>query len=143
VCALNDAGTFEELKELHEAIIKVKDDEKVPFVIMANKCVSDRFPLSLSRGWVWLSDPIFFFFFLFSFSFSFSFFLFFFFLFARRSQDLGSREIDDKTIKAFAESIKAPYFDSSAKVFGVFSSFLFFLNQISPFPLLVVKHQCH
>ena len=40
VCALNDATSFEEMKELHEAILRVKDDgEKVPFVIAANKSV--------------------------------------------------------------------------------------------------------
>ena len=40
MCALNDATSFEEMKELHEAILRVKDDgEKVPFVIAANKSV--------------------------------------------------------------------------------------------------------
>ena len=47
VCAVNSADTFEELKELHEAIMRVKDDgEKVPFVIAVNKAV--RILLSLS-----------------------------------------------------------------------------------------------
>ncbi|KAJ3332757.1 Ras GTPase [Blyttiomyces sp. JEL0837] len=38
VFALNEKGTFEEMKQLRERIIKVKDTKKVPIVICANKC---------------------------------------------------------------------------------------------------------
>lgn len=38
VFAMNDKGTFEEMKEIRERIIRLKDTKRVPFVICANKC---------------------------------------------------------------------------------------------------------
>jgi len=85
VCALNDPGSFEEMKELHDAILRVKDDgEKVPFVIAANKC------------------------------------------------DLPDRTIDEKALKAWAEAIKAPYFETSAKSnINVGDSFLSLVKEMA------------
>lgn len=40
VFALNDKSTFEEVKQLREQIVKLKDTKRVPIVICANKCVS-------------------------------------------------------------------------------------------------------
>jgi small GTP-binding protein len=39
VYAVNDKGSYEEMLQLKEQIIKIKDTKKVPFVICANKCV--------------------------------------------------------------------------------------------------------
>ncbi|KAJ3108357.1 hypothetical protein HDU97_001482 [Phlyctochytrium planicorne] len=38
VFALNDVSSFEEVKQLREKIIKLKDTKKVPIVICGNKC---------------------------------------------------------------------------------------------------------
>ncbi|KAJ3280993.1 hypothetical protein HK104_000271, partial [Borealophlyctis nickersoniae] len=38
VFALNDKTTFEEVKQLREQVIKLKDTKKVPLVICGNKC---------------------------------------------------------------------------------------------------------
>lgn len=38
VFALNDKSTFEEVKQLREQIVKLKDTKRVPIVICANKC---------------------------------------------------------------------------------------------------------
>ncbi|KAI8893412.1 small GTPase superfamily [Globomyces pollinis-pini] len=38
VFALNDKSSLEEVKEIREQIIKLKETRKVPFVICANKC---------------------------------------------------------------------------------------------------------
>ncbi|KAJ3208128.1 hypothetical protein HDU67_007009 [Dinochytrium kinnereticum] len=38
VFALNDRATFEEVKQLRDKIIKLKDTKKVPIVICGNKC---------------------------------------------------------------------------------------------------------
>lgn len=40
VFALNDKNTFEEVKQLREQIVKLKDTKRVPIVICGNKCVS-------------------------------------------------------------------------------------------------------
>lgn len=39
VFALNDKNSLEEVKQLREQIMKLKETRKVPFVICANKCV--------------------------------------------------------------------------------------------------------
>ncbi|KXS12675.1 hypothetical protein M427DRAFT_125501, partial [Gonapodya prolifera JEL478] len=38
VFALNDRGSFEEVKELRERVLKVKDSKRVPMIIVGNKC---------------------------------------------------------------------------------------------------------
>ena len=40
VFALNDKTSFEEMQQLRDQIIKLKDTKKVPFTVCANKCVS-------------------------------------------------------------------------------------------------------
>ena len=39
VFALNDKTTFEEVKQLREQIVKLKDTKRVPLVVCGNKCV--------------------------------------------------------------------------------------------------------
>jgi len=39
VFALNDKNTFEEVRQLRDQIIKLKDTKRVPIVICGNKCV--------------------------------------------------------------------------------------------------------
>jgi GTPase KRas protein len=36
---MNDKNSLEEVKQLREQIMKLKETRKVPFVICANKCV--------------------------------------------------------------------------------------------------------
>ncbi|KAJ3031413.1 hypothetical protein HDV00_008355, partial [Rhizophlyctis rosea] len=38
VFALNDKTTFEEVKQLREQIVKLKDTKRVPLVVCGNKC---------------------------------------------------------------------------------------------------------
>ncbi|OUM60864.1 hypothetical protein PIROE2DRAFT_33164, partial [Piromyces sp. E2] len=38
VFALNDAATFEEVKQLKDQIIKLKDTKRVPLMMCGNKC---------------------------------------------------------------------------------------------------------
>ena len=40
VFAINDKTTFQEVLQLRESVINLKDTSKVPFVIVGNKCVS-------------------------------------------------------------------------------------------------------
>lgn len=42
VFAMNDRNTFEEVQQLREQIIKLKDTKRVPIVICGNKCVRIR-----------------------------------------------------------------------------------------------------
>ena len=38
VFAINDKSTFEEVKQLREQIIRLKDTKRVPLVMIGNKC---------------------------------------------------------------------------------------------------------
>ncbi|KAJ3379215.1 hypothetical protein HDU92_006833 [Lobulomyces angularis] len=42
VFALNDKSTLEEVKQLRDQILKLKDTKKVPIVICGNKCVKKK-----------------------------------------------------------------------------------------------------
>ncbi len=61
VFALNDRNTFEEVKQLREQILKLKDTKKVPVVICGNKCVYFLTNFSTyrtySQKWLKLIDP--------------------------------------------------------------------------------------
>jgi len=68
--AINDQNSFVELKELHSAILRLRDNNsKTPCVVVACKCDLE-----------------------------------------------GERDVDVATAKAWSDSIKAPFIETSAKV---------------------------
>lgn len=70
VFALNDKNSFEEMKQLRQSIVNLRNTSKIPMVIAGNKC------------------------------------------------DLPNeqREIQNATAKAWCDSVKLPYLETSAKV---------------------------